>query len=204
MIIAGLALGFILGFLGYLPLGNINLTVVQLSLSNNARTLWTYIVFVALMEFVYCVACIGAADLLMQQPDWIIRLKWLGIVIFAVLGILSFLKTDDGKKSLVNNHFKKGIFVAIVNPFQVPFWLIWSVYLAQNKLLRKEALYIALFGVVTALGTVAVLWLYALGGKNVVERLGLSQTFINRFIGLVLLGLAAWQMAKLLHPANFV
>jgi threonine/homoserine/homoserine lactone efflux protein len=204
MIIAGLALGFVLGFLGYLPLGNINLTVVQISLSGNAKTLWTYILFVAIMEFVYCVACIGAADLLMQQPDWIIRLKWLAVIIFAALGILSLLKVEDEKTSLSKAHFQKGIFVAIVNPLQVPFWLIWSVFLTQNKLLRKEGIYISLFGAVTAVGTIVVLWLYAVGGKNLVVRLGLSRTFINRFIGVVLLGLAAWQLAKLLHPANFV
>jgi threonine/homoserine/homoserine lactone efflux protein len=204
MIFAGLVLGFVLGFIGYLPLGNINLTVVQMSLTETAKSLWTYILFVAAMEFLYCVACIGAADLLMQQPDWIIRLKWLGVIIFALLGFSSLLKVEHPERTTGNIHIRKGILIAIVNPFQVPFWLIWSVYLTQNKFLRKEAFYIALFGMVTAAGTAAVLWLYAIGGKNVVERLGLSRTFMNRFIGVILLGLAAWQMAKLLHPANFI
>lgn len=57
---------------------------------------------------------------------------------------------------------------------------------------------IALFSIITALGTVAVLWMYGVLGKQLVERLKLYRDVLNRIIGALLLTLAALQAIKLI------
>ena len=51
-------IAFALGFVGYLPLGNINLTVVQLTIEEEKNKWRGFILFAALMEFIYCFGCI--------------------------------------------------------------------------------------------------------------------------------------------------
>lgn len=196
-----IAIGFFLGFMGYLPVGNINMTVVQLALSETPKRLWAYIGFVALMEFIYCVACLQGLEVLLRNPQWVLILRWAAVFIFSLLGIMAFLHSgDEGKKPAISG-ISKGIFIAIFNPLQVPFWLVWGVYLTQNKWLEPTLITTMVFAIITALGTVAVLSLYAVGGKRLVEKMQLEQKVVDRFIGGLFLFLAGWQLFQLLRKS---
>lgn len=192
-----IVLGFLIGFMGYLPPGNINLTAVQLGLDNRQRRLWAFIWFAALMEFMYCYGCIWGINFLLQKPDWVNVLEWSAVVIFAALGVLSLLPSNS-KVSSSFSGIRRGIIVAILNPLQIPFWLVWGVYIKQNNWIDGSNGAIALFSIITALGTVAVLWMYALLGKQLVERLKLNRDVLNRIIGALLLILALLQAVKLI------
>lgn len=190
--------GFILGFLGYLPLGNINLTVVRLSMDNQPKRLWTYILFASFMEFVYCVGCLEGMTFLLAKPQWVTILEWTAVGIFILLGLLSFFHSEENGKANNLGGFGRGVFAAAVNPLQIPFWLVWGVYMTQNKWLSPDIASITFFAFVTTLGTVTILWLYASGGKRVVEKLKLERRFLDKIIGVLLIGLALWQLFKLL------
>lgn len=191
-----LLLAFFLGFIGYLPLGNINLSVVQVSISKKRETLWAFIFFIAFMELVYCIGCLWGLDFLQQQPGWIRVLRWIATALFLILGIISLLHRADGDK-LSSAGMKRGIFVAIFNPLQAPYWLVWGVYMMENKLLNTGWLNLMAFGLATAAGTIAVLWLYAVGGKTLVSKLKLRDVTLNRFIGIIFIALAVWQFSHL-------
>lgn len=193
-----LLIAFALGFIGYLPLGNINMTVVQLSVSDTRKRWLTFIGFASLMEFVYCFLCLTGLDLLLQQAELVKFLSWLGVALFVVLGLLGlFYKEPD--TTVKTSDFRRGILIAIFNPLQIPFWLVWGVYLMQNHILKSEILTIALFSLVCTIGTILILYLYAIAGKKIVERLRVNRIWLNRFIGALLLVLAALQSWKLLH-----
>ena len=200
MIIVGLAFGFLLGFIGYLPPGNINLTVVQMSVSS-ARSKWRlFILFAALMEFIYCFGCLYGMDRLIHQPQLILFLNWAAVLVFLLLGVSFILvgnKADSSKNS--STSIKKGILVAIFNPLQVPFWLIWGVYVFQNHLVTSYAASIALFSFICSLGTITILWFYAAMGKRLVEKMNINHVVLNRFIGSLLILLAVFQTIKLLQ-----
>ncbi|MDB5283657.1 MAG: lysine transporter LysE, partial [Bacteroidota bacterium] len=181
-----IALGFLLGFIGYIPLGNINLTVVQLSIHESVKKVWAYILLASLMEFIYCLGCLEGMEVLLQKPHWVIALKWAAVVIFFLLGVLSFFHKEDPEKKSVISGFGRGVFAAIINPLQIPFWLVWGVYLTQNKWLHGELLSLILFAFVTSLGTISILWLYAVGGKKLVLKLKLERKIMDRVIGLLL------------------
>jgi len=191
-------IGFIIGFLGYLPPGNINLTVVQLGLSESAKRLWAFIVFAAFMEFVYCYGSLIGMNFLLQQPHWINALKWSSVGIFFLLGAASFIPVSQSATSKFNG-LHKGVLVAIFNPLQIPFWLVWGVYVMQNNWVQGTQFSMIAFSIITALGTVAILWLYAVAGKRLVERLNINRNLLNRIIGSLLILLAILQLAKLLQ-----
>ena len=188
-------IAFALGFVGYLPLGNINLTVVQMSVSEEKRSWQAFILFAALMEFIYCFACLYGMQMLLKQPQLISALSWSAVVIFFALGLFSFLHKPDSTHS---SGVKRGVVIAVFNPLQVPFWLVWGVYVMENGWVKSEALSIALFSFICSLGTIAVLYMYAVAGKKVVEKLNVNKTLLNRFIGSLLILLAIYQAVKLL------
>jgi threonine/homoserine/homoserine lactone efflux protein len=192
-----LAFGFVLGFMGYLPPGNINLTVVQLAINKTVNRLWAFILFASVMEFSYCLGCLTGLGLLMRQPHLISIMQWLGVVVFALLGLLSFFHHEDTSKMRTVSGFSRGIFAITVNPFQIPFWLVWGVYL--NDKLKGDFLTTVFFAIITSVGTSCVLWLYAIGGRKLVETMKLERKLLDRMVGSILMLLAVLQLIKLLH-----
>ncbi|HWB64571.1 MAG TPA: LysE family transporter [Chitinophagales bacterium] len=194
-----IAIAIILGFIGYLPPGNINLAVVQLALTEGKLKLWSFIFFVAVMEMLYCIACIIGMGYLLKQPGLVRVAEWLAVVLFGALGIFTLLENRHlatGKTAPTG--VGKAIFVTILNPLQIPFWMVWGVYVVQNHIIDGGLLSVTLFGGLTALGTIVVLWMYATGGKALVEKLNLNRVLLNRVIGILLLALALWELFKVL------
>ena len=194
-----LAIGFVLGFLGYLPIGNINMAVVQLSVNKAVEKLWAYIIFIAVMEFIYSMGCLAGIEVLMHQPGWMIILRWTAVFIFVLLGILSFLHKEGGTGIQSFSVVKRGIFIAIFNPLQVPYWTASGIYLIENHFMKNDGVSLCVFALGTALGSIAILCLYSVGGKILVAKLKVSDIILNSFIGTLFFVLAAWQLVSLLH-----
>lgn len=192
-------IGFILGFIGYLPVGNINLTVVQLSVNDKHQRVWLFILFAALMEFLYCFFCLCGLERLLREPDLILVLDWAGVAIFLALGLFSWLqKVNADADQQFSSGIKRGVLIAIFNPLQIPFWLVWGIYVMDKGWVKKEIFSMVVFSLLCSIGTIAVLWLYSYAGKKLVARLNLNALFLNRIIGGLLILLAVLQTAKLL------
>src|SRR5665213_2532322 len=109
-------IGFLIGFMGYLPPGNINLTVVQMSIGRPKVHVWYFLLLAAFMEFVYCFGSMVGMKFLLAQPNLITSLRWSSVVVFAILGTLTFFHKakEPGKRSF--GSLRKGIIIAILNP----------------------------------------------------------------------------------------
>lgn len=193
-------IAFVLGFIGYLPPGNINLTVVQLSVGEEKRRWQAFIALAAIMEFVYCFGSLSGIQVLRKDLQLIAALNWSSVVIFFVLGLVSILhkEKEESRKTLFSSGIKRGVLVAIFNPLQIPFWLIWGAYVMENGWVKSTSTSIALFSGVCSVGTIAVLYMYAVAGKKVVEKLNVNKNRLNTIIGVLLILLAALQVGKLL------
>jgi len=190
-------IGFFIGFMGYIPPGNINLTVVQLSIGKAKQHVWYFILFAGLMEFIYCFGSMVGMKFLLEQPQWVIGLRWSSVVVFTVLGIVTFFQKAKGEGKLTSG-IKKGIIIALLNPLQIPFWLIWGVYAMQNGWVQPNYISIMFFSIITATGAMAILTLYAIAGRKMEATLIANQKILNVVIGSIFIGLAAMQLLKLL------
>ncbi len=191
---------FLLGFVGYLPPGNINLTVVQLSVDHHKRQWQAFILLAAVMEFIYCYASMAGIQMLRSDTKLIAALNWSGVVIFFALGLFSLLHKEkpESEKTLFSSSIKRGVFVAIFNPLQIPFWLVWGAYVMENGWVQNTRASIGLFTVVCTIGTIMVLYMYALAGKAIVARLNVNRNLLSKIIGGLLVFLAIVQTIKLL------
>jgi hypothetical protein len=139
-------------------------------------------------------------NLLLAQPQWVVILKWASVFIFFGLGILTFLHNENDTGGASDAGLSRGVFAVFINPLQIPFWLVWGVYLTQNKWLSSALSVIMLFALVTSLGTVTILWLYAVGGKKLVEKLKVERKLLDRIIGVLLISLSFIELYKILYP----
>jgi threonine/homoserine/homoserine lactone efflux protein len=136
-----LLLGFIISFLGQLPLGNMNLTATQLSVQENLRNAWKYGLGIVLVEIIYLRLALTGMDWVVEHKQLFTIIGWLTIFVFMVLGVLAFVmarKQTSAKKGLILNNkmnrFLLGVVVSGINPAQIPFWFLWS----NKPVLRKD------------------------------------------------------------------
>ncbi|HEY4966696.1 MAG TPA: LysE family transporter [Puia sp.] len=185
-------LGFLLSFLGQLPLGTISMTATQIAVQENFRNAWKYSAGVALIEMLYLRLILSGMSWVMDNRILLSVFNWLAVLFFLALGILSFVsarRQDPDKKALLlNNHLDRfilGISLSVLNPAQIPFWFIWSGYFLNQGWLPAGFTYFNLFTLGSGLGTVGGLAVYMYGGKGLVMKMKTSNQTLNKMMGVI-------------------
>ena len=202
-------LGWLLSFLGQLPLGTMSITCTQISVQENFRNAWKYAIGVALIELVYLRLVLSGVDWMMQHTLFFKVLGWLAVVVFLTLGILSFRsakhQTDDQKALLLKNNlgrFWLGLTMSLLNPAQIPFWFIWTSYFLEIKLLVPGFASFNIFTLGAGLGTLSGLAAYMYGGNWLITKMNTSNKTLNKWIGVIFIIAAITQLYRMMkvHP----
>ncbi len=199
-------LGWILSFLGQLPLGTMSLTATQIAVQENFRDAWKYAVGVALIEMVYLrVVLLGMQWVVKNQLLFTI-FNWITVIFFLVLGVISLItaqKQARGKKALLLNNrldrFLLGVSMGALNPAQIPFWFIWTGYFLNLRWLLSGLTFFNLFTLGSGFGTVAGMVVYMYGGNYIVTRMKTSNRTLNKIMGLVFIIAAMAQIYRAIY-----
>ena len=202
-------LGFIISFLGQLPLGNINLTATQLSVQENHTNAWKYGLGIVLVEIIYLRLALTGMDWVVEHKQLFTILGWVTLFVFIVLGVLAFIiarKQISPKKGLLLNNkmnrFLLGIVVSSVNPAQIPFWFLWSTQLIDSNALTPTTTEFNVFTIGAGLGSLAGLAVYIHGGKWIITKLKTSNRALNIFMGIVFIFAGLFQLYNMLFRKN--
>ena len=204
-----LLLGFIISFLGQLPLGNMNLTATQLSVQENHSTAWKYGLGIVIVEIIYLRLALTGMDWVVAHKVIFAIMGWVTVVVFVGLGILAFVvarrQTSAKKGLLINNkmnRFLLGVVVSGLNPAQIPFWFLWSTQLLDSKLLLPTTTEFNIFTAGAGLGSLAGLAVYIHGGKWLIAKLKASNRALNIFMGIVFIFAGLFQLYNMLSKKN--
>lgn len=199
-----IAIGWLVSFLGQLPLGTMSITSTQIAVQENFRNAWKYSIGVAIVEILYLRLTLSGVDWIMQHQFVFKVLGWLTVVVFLILGLASIVtakKQDENKKALLLdnklNRFILGLSMSALNPAQVPFWFIWSTYLLDNRVLQSNFLEYNYFTVGCGIGTISGLAFYMYGGNWLITKMGTSKRTINIIMGIIFLIAAAAQFYRM-------
>jgi threonine/homoserine/homoserine lactone efflux protein len=199
-------LGLLLSFLGQLPLGTMSITATQIAVQENFTNAWKYSIGVTIIEIIYLRLVLSGVDWIMQHELFFLIIGWLTIVVFLVLGIISFItanKNEDGKKTLLLNNtlnrFWLGVSMSALNPAQIPFWFIWSSYFLDTKLLQTGFAEFNIFTIGAGLGTLAGLAVYIYGGNWLVVKMKTSTKTLNKIMGIIFVIAALAQLYRMLY-----
>ena len=86
-----ICMGFLISFLGQLPLGNMSFTATQIGLQEGIKAAWRYAAGVALIEMVYLRVALSGMDWVVSHRILFIGLGWITFLMFLVLGIAAFI-----------------------------------------------------------------------------------------------------------------
>ena len=202
-------IGFLISFLGQLPLGNMNLTATQLSVQENLRKAWKYGLGIVLVEIIYLRLALTGMDWVVEHKQLFRIMGWLTVILFVALGVLAFVmarKQTSAKKGLLLNNkmnrFLLGMVVSGINPAQIPFWFLWSTQLLNSKVLSPTNAQFNLFTAGAGLGSLAGLALYIHGGKWLITKLKTSNRGLNIFMGIVFILAGLFQLYNMLFKKN--
>ena len=199
-ILQHLWLGFTSSFIGTLPLGMLNLTVLQLSLANRQKQAMAFSLGATVIEFVQILITLLGMNVLLAIPQLSNIFSIISIPILIYLAFQNFKKGSNTEGVLLSpkSTFYQGIVLGFANVIVYPFWLLWGNIFVQNGWLIPTPEAYFYFSFAAAMGTFGAFLFFILLGKILWKRLTRLQGIIDKLIAFTFLGFAAFQFYTVL------
>ncbi len=198
-----IAVGFLVSFLGSIPLGYLNVIGFNIYNSSGINSAVLYLLGVICVEFVVIFLTLIFADKLFKKEKLIKYIEGFSVVFMFILAYIFYASAssdDTGKEVFSNscdNFFVAGLLYSVLNFIQIPFWLSWNLYLLNGKYIEisNTRKYFYVFGTIAGTFCGMLLLILALHYfANNVEFL--SKYLMRIIIPLVFLGLGIFQGFK--------
>jgi len=204
-------IGIILNAMGYIPPGNINLTVAQLTINKGMRQALYFILSFSCVEVFFTFGMMRFARWISSDVnlDSNISEVRLGtyidafmIMLFMVMGTITWVNRKKLPKTKAeDNRSRKGsvfygMLLGVLNPVQIPFWLFFGNYVILHEWIQTNYLSLVIFSLGSGLGSAIALYGYAHFARYIQEKFTLSSHIINRSIALFLFALALYLVIK--------
>ncbi len=195
--------GVLATFVGAIPLGTVNLSVINTTLKQNARSAMKIAIAAGVAEILlslFALHCSTAFTKFIDMHQWI----QISIVfVLMIIGVVLFLKKEQDatdKKSRFSSKYGTGFILGLLNPPVIIYWILAISYIDMNAapLNMKSpltSLFVFFSGVY--LGKILTLYLYSRLSiiiKNRVQNIAQS---INKVMGVLLVVIGILQGAKL-------
>ncbi len=196
-------IGMLISFLGALPLGSLNVSAMQIAITENTRKAIWFSLGVALVEILYVRLSLQGIDWVIAHQQLFYILEWVTVFLFLVLAFSSFMaarkKNSNAKNILLSNNMKRfwlGFTMSAINPVQIPFWFIWSTYLLSNRILLPQPAQFNSYTAGIGIGTLTGLGIFIFAGRWLLNKLNASHRIINIIVGIVFIISAAIQLYR--------
>lgn len=205
-------IGWLVSFLGQLPLGTLSITSTQIAVQENFSNAWKYAIGVALVEIIYLRLTLSGVNWIIQHERFFIVLGWLTVTVFLILGVASILSArkqeqKEKKALLLDNdlhRFFLGLSMSALNPAQIPFWFIWSSYLLDIKVLHSDTGAFNVFTAGCGTGTISGLALYMYGGNWLITKMNTSNRTLNLVMGIIFFIAAIAQLYRMIAGGHMI
>lgn len=205
MIFLTFFLGLIVNFIGYIPPGNINLTLVQIAINRGIKQALQFIVAFSCIEFFFTFFIMHAAGWLSRQMNLNTIIDWVMVALFGTLGTMIWLNRKKPPQTKYSEHdsIKYGIILGFLNPMQVPFWMIAGTYLITHEWILAGNFALTIFSLGSAAGAFLCLFIYGKFARYIQSRFELSTRAINMGIAILFFAFAAYHVVKQVYLVFF-
>jgi threonine/homoserine/homoserine lactone efflux protein len=203
MIFLTFFIGVIANFIGYVPPGNIDLTVVQITISRGLKQAMMFIISFSAVEFFFTYFIMHAAKWLSAEVRLDTIIDWIMVVLFGVMGIITWIHRKKPPETTYSEHesIKYGILLGFLNPMQIPFWMITGTYLITHEWIVDGKIALVIFSIGAAGGAFLALFLYAKFAKYIQSKFALSTRLVNTSIAIFFFAFAAYHVVKQVYLA---
>ena len=105
--------------------------------------------------------------------------------------------SDEEVKPNKRGDFLRGMGISSLNLMVIPYWIFYATLLPANGILIKDNAHVVAFSIGTMSGTFSLLVCYALLGAKILSKSEQITRWVNKFIGLLLIGFGLWQVLKM-------
>ena len=211
MLFLTLIIGILLNAMGYIPPGNINLTVAQLTINKGMRQALYFILSFSCVEVFFTFGMMRFARWVSSDVnlDANISEVRLGtyvdafmILLFIVMGTITWVNRKKVPKTKAEDTRSRkgsvfyGMLLGVLNPVQIPFWLFFGNYVILHEWIRTDYLSLVIFSFGSGIGSAVALYGYAHFAKYIQEKFALSSLLINKSIAIFLWILALYLIIK--------
>jgi len=196
-------LGVLLSFIGSIPFGTINVTVIETAVLKGFRVATWVVIGAALIEFVQAIIALTFTQLLTRNPLTEQILFWISIPIFIGLGIYYIRQKNTEKEpDAIHGYaggrgFLKGVIISSLNVLAIPYWIFYGTYLSSIGWVNLEDRWMILvFSTGVLIGTVTILLIYARLGLYAKTRFAKVTTYIAPAVGWFFFVLAGIQIVR--------
>lgn len=193
------AVAFLLSFIGTIPPGTLNLTIIQLGLDHRINIAWRMAIAAALIEYPYAWLAIEFQEFITQSPLITRNFQLLTGIVMILLGVFnlaSSTKPTRLSQRFQASGFRKGIVLGLLNPLAVPFWIAMTAYSKSHgwiDLSTKVEVHAYLLGV--SAGTLVLFMLLAYLARMVVSQFQ-TNAFLQKTPGIILVLLGVYSLIE--------
>ncbi len=194
LVINHLAIGLVMTFLGLLPPGMMNMTVVRHALSNGMTAARQFGGGAALIVGLQSMIALSFAEWLLSNPDVVDGLRKFAVIVFLVLAFyfyrLSRKTMTFRSKDTAGKFFLGGMAMSSLNMLAIPFFLGYSTIMNINGWLQFAYPQILFFVLGAMMGSFSLFMVYAKFSRFVSERVSFIAANINLILAILFVILA--------------
>ena len=192
-------LGFFFSFVGSIPPGTLNVTVLQLGLDRQVKIAFRFALAVSIIEYPYAWMGVQFEYYISTSPVILQNFQLIAALVMTLLGISNLWPSGNPRgfaRKFQESGFRRGIVLSLLNPMAIPYWMGFTAYLKVQgwiDLSTVGLLHSYVFG--TAVGTLALLSVLIIFAQRLAPYVQGSK-WLKIIPGLILLGLglyAWWQ-----------
>jgi threonine/homoserine/homoserine lactone efflux protein len=201
MLFLTLFLGIILNMLGYIPPGNINLTVVQITITRGIRQALYFILAFSAVEVLFTFGVMRFVQWLSSEIKLDDIIDVIMILMFGILGVITWRSRKEMPKTDYSNKdsIKYGMLLGVLNPMQVPYWLFVGTYLISHEWIDIGYLSLSIFSIGSGIGAGLALYGFARFAQYIQEKFDLSSYIVNKSIAILFFALSGYHICKITY-----
>ncbi|PYF74500.1 LysE family transporter [Pedobacter nutrimenti] len=201
MLFLTFVLGIILNSIGYIPPGNINLTVVQITINRGIRQALYFIAAFSAVEVLFTFAVMRFVQWLSSTMNLSNIIDVVMVVMFGVLGIITWKSRKEMPKADYSekDSIRYGMLLGVLNPMQIPYWLFVGTYLISHEWIDIGYLSLSVFSVGSGIGAGLALYGFARFAKYIKEKFDLSSYIVNKSIAILFFALSGYHICKIVY-----
>jgi threonine/homoserine/homoserine lactone efflux protein len=135
-VIQSFIVAFTFSFLGSVPPGTINLTILQLGVEKKVPIARRFAFAAAAIEYPYCWIAVKFASLILAAPGIVQNLHLITGSVMILLGAFNLWSAARPSSFTARFHssgFRRGLILGILNPMAIPFWIAMTAYFRSQR-----------------------------------------------------------------------
>lgn len=195
--------GFLMAYIGLVPPGMLNMTTLRTTLNEGMKKGATFAAGASVIVIFHAGIALYFANYLAEHPEIILKLRYVGIIVFLILSVFFFLqgrkKFKGQGKTKKGNPFLAGLFMSSMNMLGIPFYLGIGTLLETKGYITIAVPFIYVVVIGAAIGAFALFLTYAYFANILVKKIAFVASNINYILSILFFVLALITMINVLQ-----